>query len=172
METSDTQALAALYPTESKIINLSLAVALALLGIGIFAPMLTLQKFYLFSNKVSLASGLLQLLQEGQVFLFVLIFAFSIIFPFFKLFLLCKVWNGETGDRERHEKHLHWIAQYGKWSMLDVFVVAILLVTVKLGVIADVEVHYGLYAFAASVVITMFITARIAIVINTLEGTR
>ena len=35
--------------------------------------------------------------------------------------------------------------------MLDVFVVALLLVSVKLGVLAKVDVHYGLYAFATSV---------------------
>jgi paraquat-inducible protein A len=50
---------------------------------------------------------------------------------------------------------------YGKWSMLDVFVVAVLVVAVKLGAIADVEMRFGLYAFAASVLLTMFITSRI-----------
>jgi paraquat-inducible protein A len=39
--------------------------------------------------------------------------------------------------------------------MLDVFVVATLVVSVKLGSLAQVEVHYGLYAFAASVLLTM-----------------
>ena len=45
--------------------------------------------------------------------------------------------------------------------MLDVFVVAVLVVAVKLGAIADVEMRYGLYAFATSVLLTMFITAQI-----------
>jgi paraquat-inducible protein A len=55
---------------------------------------------------------------------------------------------------------------YGKWSMLDVFVVAVLVVAVKLGAIADVEMRFGLYAFAASVLLTMFITARIVALTN------
>jgi len=42
-----------------------------------------------------------------------------------------------------------------------VFVVAVLLATVKLRMLADVEVHYGLYAFAASVLTTM-IAAHLA----------
>ena len=45
--------------------------------------------------------------------------------------------------------------------MLDVFVVAVLVAAVKLGAVADVEMRFGLYAFAASVLLTMFITSRI-----------
>jgi len=51
--------------------------------------------------------------------------------------------------------------QYGKWSMLDVFVVAVLLATVKLGAVANVQLHYGLYLFAAAVILTMIVTARV-----------
>jgi paraquat-inducible protein A len=61
---------------------------------------------------------------------------------------------------------------YGKWSMLDVFVVAVLVVAVKLGAIADVDMRYGLYAFAASVLLTMYITSRIVSLTNQpLQGT-
>ncbi|KAG1694811.1 Thrombospondin-3b [Nymphon striatum] len=42
------------------------------------------------------------------------------------------------------DKTLQLIETFGKWSMLDVFVVALLLVSVKLGVLAKVDVHYGL----------------------------
>ncbi|MBL6999233.1 MAG: paraquat-inducible protein A, partial [Gammaproteobacteria bacterium] len=50
--------------------------------------------------------------------------------------------------------------------MLDVMVVAILIVTVKLGTIASVEIHYGLYLFAAAVLLIMFITQRVVTLIN------
>jgi paraquat-inducible protein A len=49
----------------------------------------------------------------------------------------------------------------GKWSMLDVFVVAVLVVTVKLGAMASVEARYGIYAFTAAVFLTMYITSRV-----------
>jgi len=48
---------------------------------------------------------------------------------------------------------------FGKWSMLDVFIVAILVVSVKLGAIASVEMRYGLYAFATAVVLKMYTAA-------------
>ena len=53
------------------------------------------------------------------------------------------------------DKSLTLIETLGKWSMLDVFVVALLLVSLKLGALAKVEVHYGLYFFTASVILTM-----------------
>ena len=56
------------------------------------------------------------------------------------------------------KKVLELIHRFGKWSMLDVFVVAILVVVVKLGAIADVEKHIGLYAYAASAILIMLIT--------------
>jgi len=42
--------------------------------------------------------------------------------------------------------------------MLDVFVVALLIVTVKLGVLASVVIHAGLYYFTASVLMMMIVT--------------
>jgi paraquat-inducible protein A len=52
--------------------------------------------------------------------------------------------------------------EYGRWGMLDVFVVAVLLVTVKLGAIASVKVHPGLYYFGAAVLLMMIITHRLS----------
>lgn len=129
--------------------------------IGIFSPVLTFQKFFIFSSTVSIVSGLFQLLSEGYPVLFILIFGFSIVLPLFKLLLLFGIVYGVIHNPGRHIKILHWIAQYGKWSMLDVFVAALLIVTVRLGAMADVKVHYGLYAFAASVILSMIATSRV-----------
>lgn len=56
---------------------------------------------------------------------------------------------------------MNWVSHYGKWSMLDVFVVALLLVIVKLGVLATVEVHYGIYMYAAAGLLIMLCTTII-----------
>ena len=45
--------------------------------------------------------------------------------------------------------------------MLDVFVAALLIVTIRLGTMADVEVHFGLYAFAGAVILTMVTTSKV-----------
>ena len=44
----------------------------------------------------------------------------------------------------------------GRWSMIDVFMISILVALVKLGAIATIEPGAGAMAFAAVVVITMF----------------
>jgi paraquat-inducible protein A len=51
--------------------------------------------------------------------------------------------------------------RYGRWAMLDVMVVAVLIMTVKLGAIASIQVHYGLYVFGAAVLIIMLITGYV-----------
>lgn len=50
---------------------------------------------------------------------------------------------------------------YGRWAMLDVMVVAILIVTVKLGALASIQIHYGLYIFGFAVLLIMFITQQV-----------
>ncbi|MCP4702353.1 MAG: paraquat-inducible protein A [Gammaproteobacteria bacterium] len=137
-----------------------MATALALFLPGIFMPLMSLHKFYIFSNQVSLASAVWQLFQEGEWLLFMILFGFSILFPLAKLIVLYLIWNRAL-EKQKLERYLNFLAHYGKWSMLDVFVVAVLVVTIKLGAMAYVEIHFGLYAFTASVILSMLATARI-----------
>ena len=146
------QSLSTMFPQRAALINLLLMAALMLLLIGIFSPMITLEKFFIFSNQVSLFSGLIELQRQNEWFLFFLIGLFSVVFPIVKLFLLGVALN-MSGDK--HHGPLSWLESAGKWSMLDVFVVALLVVSVKFKGIATVEVHFGAYAFAFSVLLTM-----------------
>lgn len=131
------------------------------LVVGLAAPIITLKKFVLIENTFSVLSGALALLEEGQLFLFAVIAGFSVVLPVLKILLLDKLLRPTGGDAGRYEKHLHWMHLYGRWSMLDVFVVAVLVGAVKLGAIASVELRFGLYSFAAAVMLTMYVTARV-----------
>lgn len=106
-------------------------------------------------------SGALGLLQEKQFFLFLVITSFSIVIPLLKMGILYKLLSSKQQATVHLDRYLHWMHLFGKWSMLDVFVVAVLVVAVKLGAIASVEMRFGLYAFTAAVVLTMYITARV-----------
>ena len=55
-------------------------------------------------------------------------------------------------------KLLSLIHDYGRWAMLDVMVVAMLIVTVKIGAIASIQIHPGLYVFGAAVLLIMLTT--------------
>ncbi|MCB1723796.1 MAG: paraquat-inducible protein A [Gammaproteobacteria bacterium] len=149
-------------PLAGVLVNLALLGSLGLLFYGLQAPILTLEKFYVFSNTVSLLSALQQLAREAEWGLFALVGTFSVVFPILKILLLLLVWNFDPSHGERHRRHLHWMATYGKWSMLDVFVVALLVVSVKLGSLAEARVEAGIYAFASSVILTMLLSAWIS----------
>lgn len=164
--TRDEIILAEKYPVKAKRLRLYILVAAILLFIGLVAPIITLSKFVLIQNTFSVLSGVIELIGEGQIFLFLVISGFSIVFPILKLWVLYRLVSNKEVAHEREKKYLHWMHLYGKWSMLDVFVVALLVVSVKLGAIADVEMRYGLYAFAASVILTMFVTSRIVVLTN------
>ncbi len=143
--------------------SLSFALVLALLGfiVGIFAPLLTLEKLIFLEHTVSIVSGLGQMWQQQQYLLFVLIGGFSLILPFAKIMVLFRLLSVQVKQRPMLTLVVKWVHLYGKWSMLDVFVVALLVVTVKLEAIATVEAHYGLVAFAGSVLLTMLVTSRL-----------
>ena len=149
------------FSTEARRLRLILlAIALCLFA-GLFAPIITLEKFYFFENTVSIMSGLLELIEEGQFLLFIIIALFSIALPILKLFILNKLLSPSFKKSESLHTHLEWMHHYGKWSMLDVFVVAVLLAAVKLSSVANVQLHYGLYLFATAVLLTMLVTARV-----------
>ncbi len=149
------------YPEQARRLRYLIWSAALLLLVGLVAPIITLRKFVLVENTFSVLSGVIELLQNGQIFLFLLLTGFSVVLPILKLGVLYRLVSRNEAMQDRGRKLLHWMHLYGKWSMLDVFVVAVLVVAVKMGAIVDVEMRYGLYAFAASVMLTMFITARV-----------
>ena len=149
------------FPLESKALLVLLVVTAIMLAVGLSAPILTLEKFFIIENTFSIFSGLLQLLEEGRIFLFVIILLFSVVMPIIKLGVLFRLLGSTVGSSETLHRYLRLMHHYGKWSMLDVFVVALLVVAVKLGAVATVEIHYGLYAFGTAVLLTMAITTRV-----------
>ena len=149
------------HPLTGVVINLLLLLAMALLVIGVKWPIITVEKFYFFDNTVSLLSAVRHLWEQSEWALALLIGGFSLLFPVFKLMFLFWVWNLEDSRGQSHQRHLHWLEMYSKWSMLDVFVVALLVVSVKLGAMAQARVEYGLYAFSVSVLLTMLVSAWI-----------
>ena len=56
--------------------------------VGMFAPLFTFKRFFIFNSTVSLVSGVVQLLREGEIFLFIVIVAFSVLLPVYKMALL------------------------------------------------------------------------------------
>ena len=119
---------------------------------------MTMSKFYFLQNSFSVVSGIQELFLKGQYLLFVIVSVFSIILPFLKIYVLFRLVGKNASELESLHRYMHLMHEYGRWAMLDVLVVAVLLVTVKLGAVASIEVHYGLYVFGVAVLSLMFIT--------------
>ena len=147
--------------TEQLTLRTLLVLAALLFGVGLVMPIATIEQFFFFDSTFSVMSGLMELLTGNQVVLFALVFGFSVVLPALKIAVLLRVvFCGRLGD-ERMRRWVGLIHHYGRWSMLDVFVVAMLVVAVKLTAIADIETHLGLYLFSAGILMIMALTARV-----------
>lgn len=126
------------------------AASLMLLAAGAVAPLLTTERFYFFSNTFSLASALRQLVATDQLLLAAVIGLFSLCVPIVKAVVIWLAASGGASSRPL----LALAERFGKWSMLEVFVAALLITALKLGPVAGGTLHYGAYLLAGSVVLS------------------
>lgn len=139
-----------------------LGAAFLLFATGIFFPFFRVTKFWIFDDAISVVSGIITLFHESEYFLFVVLSLFTLVFPCTKLGLLAIIWAEREHDLTRVRRLHRWVESLGKWSMLDVFVVAILIVAMKSAAVAQLEIGPGLYLFTFSVIATQLASALVA----------
>jgi len=108
----------------------------------------------------TILSGVTQLFQANMWAIGLLVFGASIVVPLLKLVALSYLlvttqrrWRARTVERTRLFRLVEAI---GRWSMLDVFLLSILVAVVNLGEFATITPDIGAVFFAAVVIITMF----------------
>ena len=107
----------------------------------------------------TIMSGVIYFVQTGSWPVALVIFVASVFVPMAKLLILSGLlisvqrrWQWRPVDRTR----LYRITEViGRWSMLDIYVVTILVALVHLGALATIEAGPGAVFFAAVVVVTM-----------------
>jgi len=151
----------ALGHRDSRILLILLLLSTALLLAGLSLPMLTITQLLMFNNTYSVLGGVYQLWQNGHILLFLVVAGFSIVMPFLKIAVLLRLVLHRGPQSPGFRRLLHLMHEYGRWAMLDVMVVAILIVTVKLGAIASIQVHIGLTLFGLAVLLLMLVTRRV-----------
>ena len=107
----------------------------------------------------TILSGVKALIAAGMWPVALLVFFASIMVPVLKLvgltFLMISV-QRRSAWRPRDRTLLYRIIEgVGRWSMVDIFMISILVALVNLGTIATIEPGVGAIAFAAVVIITM-----------------
>jgi paraquat-inducible protein A len=113
-------------------------------------------------TRYSVIGGITTLIENGSVGLGVLLLAFSVVFPTVKLAVMAAATSALAQGRSSGPL-MTFAHHAGKFSMLDVFVVALIVLGIKaLPGGARVTLGWGVGAFAASVVLGML--AAMAIV--------
>ena len=156
---------------QSKISLLALlSVTIMALVTGWFAPILAIvayqdvpmlgQTVFQFESK-SIVSALQKLYESGQTVIALVIFLFTILTPVLKSIMLLVV----LFSQNLHFSHrsIQVLKAIGKWSMLDVFVIAILVTyfTTKSGGATDATLQIGVFYFVAYVIASMILTSLI-----------
>jgi len=108
----------------------------------------------------TIMSGVMYFIATGMWPIAAIIFIASVFVPLVKLlilsFLLITV-QRKSHWRPRERTQLYRIVEVvGRWSMLDIYVVTILVALVKLGALATIDAGPGAVYFAAVVVTTIF----------------
>ncbi|NOR23722.1 MAG: paraquat-inducible membrane protein A [Desulforhopalus sp.] len=107
----------------------------------------------------TIMSGVIYFVQSGSWEIALVIFTASVFVPFMKflilIYLLLSV-QFKSIKRPKDRTVLYRVTEaVGRWSMVDVYVVTILVALVKLGMLAEIEAGPAAFYFASVVVSTM-----------------
>ena len=107
----------------------------------------------------TIVSGVLELAHLGNVGIAAIIFFASVCIPVTKFVIVAVLASSlrRPGRLSVHARHrLHRVTELiGRWSMIDVFVIAVLAALIQLGTFITIRPGVGIVAFAVSVVFTM-----------------
>ena len=103
----------------------------------------------------SILRGTIELFQSGSWFVGGIVFLFSIIFPLTKIVLLLELSLLEILHRRHKAATLRLMEHLGKWSMMDVMLLAFLVMLVKLGDMVAFQFGPAVLAFVLCVAMSM-----------------
>lgn len=121
---------------------------------AVLLPILEIEQLGLKSQS-SLLGGTLEMFHHGSYFVGTVVLLFSIVLPLTKIVLLLELSLLEILHRKHKAFTLRMMEYLGKWSMMDVMLLAFLVMLVKLGDL--VEFHFGpaIFAFVLCVIMSM-----------------
>ena len=136
---------------------LSIAAAICYLPANLF-PVMTVTSLGK-TQADTIMSGVIYFVEHGDWPLAVVIFTASVFVPLMKLgilfFLLISVWRRSSWRPVERTRLYRLTEAIGRWSMVDIFVITILVALVRLGNLATIEASAGAVFFGAVVVITI-----------------
>lgn len=112
------------------------------------------------SQSDTILSGVIYLLLHGDWPLALIVFVASVLVPLLKMialvYLLLSVQRRSPLRKAQRTRLYRVVELVGRWSMVDIFVVALLAALVQVGNLATIEPGVGAIAFTSVVILTMF----------------
>lgn len=120
-------------------------------------PILSVESFA-GDQRSTIMGGVIQFWEEADYPVAIIIFVASVLIPVVKIIsIIALCFAARSGRKARGMTRLYRMTEFvGRWSMVDVFVVAILVAVVQLGSTISIHPGAGAISFAAVVVLTMF----------------
>ncbi|MEM5528889.1 paraquat-inducible protein A [Gammaproteobacteria bacterium AS21] len=137
--------------------------ALLLASIVFYLPanLLPIMRTSVLGNEVdsTIISGVLLFFDEKAYFVASVIFIASIVIPISKMFAilwLCRSVTSNKAIKHKELTKLYTLTEFiGKWSMVDVFVVAILVALIQVGNLMSIKPGLAAVSFSVVVILTM-----------------
>ncbi len=125
---------------------------------AILLPILSIEKLG-HHHQASLLSGTMDLLWHGSWFVGTVVLVFSIIIPLMKILALIELsWISLTGRIHRAWTY-RVVELAGRWSMMDVLLLALMVTLVKLGDLVQFRLGPAVWAFVLCVVMSLVASA-------------
>ena len=130
---------------------------LAYIPANLYPMLYTTQNFD--DVEATIAGGILDLLDHGAFVVATIVFVASMVIPIGKFIIIGYLAFTLRKPHSRQPRSMHrlyaLVEFIGRWSMIDVFVVGILVALVQFGVLATINPGIAAVCFALSVVFTM-----------------
>ena len=111
----------------------------------------------------TIIGGVVDLWNSGSWDLSIIVFVASVVVPILKILALgllaITAQRRSSWGRSQRARLYRLVEAVGHWSMLDIFVVALLVTLVQFGTLAQTRPEPGIIAFGAVVVLTMLASA-------------
>ena len=143
------------------IVPLFLVASAFSLALGLVLPLVRFEKLYFFSETPSLIGIVTSLWSQGSPALALVIALLSIVFPISKLIGIAIEATAPSAGGRQDRAVARLLPILGKWSMMDVMLVALVIVAAKTSGMATAFTQPGLWFYAASAVMTGILQMRL-----------
>jgi paraquat-inducible protein A len=121
---------------------------------AILLPILQVEKLG-HRSASSVLTGIVELFSHGSWFVGAIVFVFSIAFPLTKIVMLLELSLLRLSHRRFRSLTYRIMEHAGKWSMMDVMLLAFLVMLVKLGSLVEFQFGPAVIAFVFCVALSM-----------------